>query len=981
MGEDGRFRIGVDVGDPITRGVIASFKHETTVDITTGIEFAVKNVLEHAGIGNRSDQILSLTIGTTHFINAIVQLDSTRLEKVAVIRLAAPYTTECPPFIDFPDDLSEIMNGHTAVIHGGLQMHVFSDGRIINDLRENEILEQADIIRSKGLKNIVLVGIYSPLDVEGKTEYKVRDILLKELGQEVNIVCSRDVGHVGLLERENASILNASILSFAHRTIRGYQKAMKRLGLSCPLYLTQNDGTLTTAAEAARLPIRTFSSGATNSMRGASYLAGIDLKKQESSGKSIIVVDIGGTTTDVGVLLPSGFPRQAAAFIKVAGVRTNFSMPDVHSIGLGGGSRVRLAENGQVTVGPDSVGHQLTKDALVFGGQVLTATDITVRAGYPSLCDPATVAHISNEDVVKTNDNIKHLLERVVDRMKTSPEDCDLLLVGGGSIIAPTSLRGVANIILPKFHEVANAVGAAIASVSGGVDTIEILEGKSLPETLARIKQQAIDNAVKSGADRATTRIADVNILPVQYVTNQATRIIVRAIGELAGETERVNLDGDGLDGSGFEENDDTSTTPSVIHNPLPNKEEIDYKMYKPNVVGNDWIVSETDLFFIMEGCGVLGTGGGGSPYSTYLSCYQILRDGGSIHIVDHKSLKDDDMVARGCFMGSPSVGSERLQSGQILSKGGLELAKYCGITKFSATLCDEIGGSNGMQSILMTKYFDLPALDGDLMGRAYPLLNQVLPGTVLLNPSPSFQLIPCSLNDGNGNTVILPTAKNQHSVESIMRVVATEMGSFAALCLPPLATHDVRDFGVTRSLSQAWRIGRAIAVCRQSNQLNGIAKAILEVQEGKCLFIGKIVDVSREVRAGFTWGQVEYLPNRLDENLSDAEDDATVVIPFQNENLCAYMEKNDGTRTVMASVPDLITILDSQSGSHLGTPEYIYGLRVTVIALAGHPLWRSKEGLEAGGPIAFDLQHTFVPVGEYREPRSVIEEYGTITS
>ncbi|KAF8815021.1 hypothetical protein BYT27DRAFT_6854318 [Phlegmacium glaucopus] len=218
--EDGRFRIGVDVGGTntdsvivditrtkeITRGIVATFKHETTVDITTGIEFAVKKVLEQAGIGHRSDEILSLTIGTTHFINAIVQLDAIRLEKVAVIRLAAPYTTECPPFIDFPDDLSEIMNGHTTVIHGGLQI----DGRIINDLREHEILDQADIIRSKGLKNIVLVGVYSPLDVEGKTEYKVRDILLKELGPEINIVCSRDVGHVGFLERENASILNAS---------------------------------------------------------------------------------------------------------------------------------------------------------------------------------------------------------------------------------------------------------------------------------------------------------------------------------------------------------------------------------------------------------------------------------------------------------------------------------------------------------------------------------------------------------------------------------------------------------------------------------------------------------------------------------------------------------------------------------------------------------------------------------------------------
>jgi len=238
---------------------------------------------------------------------------------------------------------------------------------------------------------------------------------------------------------------------------------------------------------------------------------------------------------------------------------------------------------------------------------------------------------------------------------------------------------------------------------------------------------------------------------------------------------------------------------------------------------------------------------------------------------------------------------------------------------------------------------------------------------------------------------VILAAAKTQHFVESIMRVVSTEMGSLAALCPHPLPVHEIRDFGVARSLSQAWRIGRAIAMCRQSNDMNSIAKAILENQEGKCLFVGKIVNVSREVKPGFTWGEVrikklredevEYLPNREDENLGDKpDDDATVVIPFQNENLCAYLELQDGTRTVMASVPDLITILDSQSGSHLGTPEYTYGLRVTVIALAGHPLWCTKEGLEAGGPIAFGFKHPFVPVGKYREPRSVIEEYGTIT-
>ena len=142
------------------------------------------------------------------------------------------------------------------------------------------------------------------------------------------------VGHVGFLERENASILNASIMSFAQRTVRGYKRALRALGLRCPLYLTQNDGILTSSAVAARLPIKTFSSGATNSMRGASYLAGMDFNSSltrggeqhegegpddaagNARGNNVIVVDIGGTTTDVGVLLSSGFPRQAAAFIE-----------------------------------------------------------------------------------------------------------------------------------------------------------------------------------------------------------------------------------------------------------------------------------------------------------------------------------------------------------------------------------------------------------------------------------------------------------------------------------------------------------------------------------------------------------------------------------------------------------------------------------------------------------------------------------------
>ena len=216
---------------------------------------------------------------------------------------------------------------------------------------------------------------------------------------------------------------------------------MRRLQLECPLYLTQNNGTLIDAAAAARLPIRTFSSGATNSMRGAAYL-GLS-SSQGTQNTSAIVIDIGGTTSDVGVLLPSGYPRQASAFVTVSGIRINYNMPHVESIGLGGGSIIKVNVHGYVTVGPTSVGYQLTTKAKIFHGDVLTATDIAV-AHDPSIKtgNPTLAKDVSTENITQARRKMKVMLERVIDIMKTSPDPLPVLLVGGGSAIAPNELDG-----------------------------------------------------------------------------------------------------------------------------------------------------------------------------------------------------------------------------------------------------------------------------------------------------------------------------------------------------------------------------------------------------------------------------------------------------------------------------------------------------------------------------------------------------------
>ncbi|KAH8112959.1 DUF917-domain-containing protein [Phellopilus nigrolimitatus] len=974
-----KYRIGVDVGgtntdavilrcssESTTDAIVAWNKSPTSPDVTDGIASALKAVLQQSQI--EKDDIVYISIGTTHFLNAVIEADPRRLLKVAVLRLSGPYTARCPPFSDFPPRLRAIIEGHVAIVDGGLEI----DGKEIVPINDEELKEQCEIIRSKGIKNIVLVGVFSPLASAGTQEEHAKKIIEETLDDKsVSVVCSKDVGHIGLLERENASILNASILSFARRTVAAYYEVLKRFNLSCPLYLTQLDGTLLPASIAATIPIRTFSNGPTNSMRGAAFLAGFDKKNENGTRKSTIVIDVGGTTTDVGVLLPSGFPRKAAAFTQVGGVRTSFSMPDIHNIGLGGGSRVRFSPTGSVSIGPDSVGHAILSSALVFGGSTLTATDLAIAAGLPS----ASVTSVSIGDSARLEGafteyqttagvaRLTALLESAIDRMKTEPGPVPILLVGGGAIIVPSELAGVSEIVRPPFFDVANAVGAAIARVSGVVDRVEIPGGKNgtIDEIVERCKDEAVSRAMAAGAEEASVEVAEVTVIQLPYVANHASRVIVRAVGDLDLVSVQQMKNENDIVESRADDTADESQELLSSNVQFSEPEAVDPSTYQ-------WLA---------EGCAVLGCGGGGATYAAFLMARQALRSGRTIRVVSIDSLlecKDahpDSWVMPCGFMGSPSVSSERIPSGQEIPTACIQSMRFLGIKKdqVAAVISDEIGGKNGLEPMLLAarEEFDLPVVDGDLMGRAYPRLEQILPCIFKENG-----LYPVSAADGVGNCMIVPTARNSPIVEDVLRAACAVLGSSIALSISPLQVHELRQNTIAGTTSQAWRIGKAIALCRKMSNLSSIPEAITALQDGKCLFIGKIVDVKREVSGGFTHGQITVVPLLQDEleghPASDFDADAKLVIPFQNENIIAEL--------VLCSVPDLIAVLDAQNGSSLGTQDYRYGLRVIVIGLACDPRWTSTKGLEIGGPRAFGLNIEYMPIGKYAEPRSVIEEY-----
>lgn len=517
-------RIGIDVGGTNTDGallddrtVVAKTKSPTTEDITTGIRAVLGQLIATGGV--RAGDITAVMIGTTHFTNAFVH--GRDLCPVGVLRLGLPAGQAVPPMADWPHDALSRITARVFLAHGG---HEF-DGREIADLDEVAVRKAAERMRREGIRSVAVSAVHSPIDP--RHELRAGEIFAAQIPG-VAVSLSHQIGRAGLLERENATIVNAALRPLAAKVARGFAAAAKDSSLACPVYVSQNDGTLATMDFIERYPVTTFTSGPTNSMRGAAFLSGL---------ADAIVIDIGGTTTDIGVIR-NGFPRESGNEALVGGVRTNFRLPDVVSLGIGGGSIITRTQ--QPPVGPDSVGYRIHESALVFGGETLTATDVAVAGGRADVGDADRVANLDPEDTARLLEHIDRSVADAADRMRTSAAALPLVLVGGGSILIGDRLSDGADVLRPPHFEVANAVGAAIAQVGGACERIVSLARTSRSDAIDEVTAEAVRRAVEAGADPATVQIVDVEEVAMAYLPDAQTRFKARAVGQLALEEDRA---------------------------------------------------------------------------------------------------------------------------------------------------------------------------------------------------------------------------------------------------------------------------------------------------------------------------------------------------------------------------------------------------------------------------------------------------------
>lgn len=511
-----KYKIGIDIGGTNTdtvllnanEEIVAHAKTTTTPDTHTGVKKGLKLLLGSSSV--RCDEIAGIFIGTTQIANAIHQCED--MQRVGVIRIAGHYPDSSPSCYMWPDNLKDTLVG-TVTIDGGFEC----DGSAITHFQHTQVDSALDMLLKKGMESLAVVGVFA--SINPRQELLVKEIVNEKTGGSIPVTLSHQIGGSGFIERENSTILNAALKKVMVNVFKTLTKSCAELGLICPIWVTQNNGSILDLANSIEFPVLTVSAGPTNS-----FIGGMKLAKLEDA----IVIDIGGTSTDVGIVY-KGNPRRCLNNSFIGGISLNFPMPDVHSIALGGGSHVMIEAEG-VKIGPQSCGNKTFTQAVSFGGTRLTLTDIALFLGHLSIPgarpNHVKLSHIGCKSVL--NEAMRRIYESIG---KLGPEATKLpiVMIGGGASLLPKSLLDD-RFIIPNYASVANAYGAALAEISATVDTIVSLEERD--KVLQQLQAQAIQMAIQKGADYQKVKVVDIDIIPYHYVPNRMARVIIRASGK-----------------------------------------------------------------------------------------------------------------------------------------------------------------------------------------------------------------------------------------------------------------------------------------------------------------------------------------------------------------------------------------------------------------------------------------------------------------
>ena len=352
-------------------------------------------------------------------------------------------------------------------------------------------------------------------------------------------------------------------------------------------------------------------------------------------------------------------------------------------------------------------------------------------------------------------------------------------------------------------------------------------------------------------------------------------------------------------------------------------------------------IIDEAVLEDLALGAAVLGTGGGGDPYIGKLMAREAIRQYGPVELYTLDELDDNDLIVPTAMMGAPTVMVEKMPNGGDIVNAFESIGKYLG-KPIKATMSIEAGGLNSVVPIYLAARLGIPMVDCDGMGRAFPEIQMVT------HTIHGISATPFAMSDERGNTVLMETINNNWT-ETFARSITVNMGAMAMIAMYPATAKELKEAAIQGTITLAEEIGKIVRRARMEE--NNPVETIRDAVNGFLIFKGKIGDVQRRTEAGFAKGDafIHGIEEYAGQNLQ---------LSFQNEHLAARI---DGEFKV--TVPDLLAVLDVDTGEPITTEGLRYGFRVAVIAMPCDSKWRTPKGLELVGPKYFGYETDYTPV------------------
>lgn len=351
------------------------------------------------------------------------------------------------------------------------------------------------------------------------------------------------------------------------------------------------------------------------------------------------------------------------------------------------------------------------------------------------------------------------------------------------------------------------------------------------------------------------------------------------------------------------------------------------------------------DLEALGTGAGILGTGGGGHPRVGKLRLRTLLDDANypdAVEVIQPEDLPADATVASVGGMGAPTIGVEKFPNGNEELRALRAIEEFSG-REVDALIPGEIGGVNSIVPLCVSAMTGLPVVDADGMGRAFPELQM---DTFFIYDQPVNY---AAISDERGNVITYQDIDGAKRLEDFARAATVDMGGRAGYAFPLMDGDFVAEYSILHTLSLATELGQQVINARTDDR--DPVEVACDIVGGEQMFTGKIVDVYRRNRDGFALGEV---------TLTELDGTSELTIEFQNEFLIA----RDDDGEILASVPDLICLVDKDTGAPITTDSLRYGQRVRVISVLAPELLTTEAALEVIGPGAFGYEFDYQPLG-----------------